>query len=178
MKKDINVFDFAGDIMKEMQKGALLTTSVDGKANTMAIGWGMIGIQWSKPVFVAMIRESRYTRELLDINGEFTVNVPYGEYDKKILGYCGSKSGRDTDKISDMKLTLEEPVSVGVPGIKELPLTLECKVIYRQKQDPAAVSDGDKKEFYPQEPESDDPEANRDYHVYYIAEIVNSYIIE
>ncbi|MDO4481163.1 MAG: flavin reductase family protein [Bacillota bacterium] len=178
MKKDINVFDYAGDIMKEMQKGALLTSCADGKVNTMAIGWGMIGIQWSKPVFVAMIRESRYTREILDKNGEFTVNVPCGEYDKKILGYCGSKSGRDTDKISDMKLTLEEPVSIGVPGIKELPLTLECRVIYRQKQDPAAVSDEDKKELYPQEHESDDPEANRDYHVYYIAEILNSYIIE
>lgn len=168
MRKEINLFDHTNEIIKEMQEGALLTTKCDGKVNTMAIGWGMLGIQWSKPVFVAMIRESRYTKELLEKTGEFTVNVPYGEYDKKILGYCGSKSGRDTDKIKDMGLTLVDGVAVDVPAIKELPLTLECKVIYKQKQDSAAISEADKADFY----------SDEDYHIYYFAEVVGAYIVE
>lgn len=178
MNKEIKVFDHANEIIKELQKGVLLTTKCDGKVNTMAIGWGMLGVQWNKPVFVAMVRESRYTKEFLEKNGEFTVNIPYGEYDKKIIGYCGTKSGRDADKIKDINLTLVEGMNIDVPAVKELPLTLECKVIYKQKQDGLAIPDGDKAEFYPQEVQSADAEANRDYHIYYFAEIVGAYIVE
>ncbi|MCB6314249.1 flavin reductase family protein, partial [Gordonibacter pamelaeae] len=71
----------------------------------MTIGWGTLGIDWSSPVFVAYVREHRFTRELLDKNPEFTVNVPFGEYSKKILGICGSKCGRNLDKISEAGLT-------------------------------------------------------------------------
>ena len=28
----------------------------------MTIGWGGIGVEWGKPVFIAYVRESRYTK--------------------------------------------------------------------------------------------------------------------
>ena len=102
MKKMIEAFDYAGTVCKAMPRGILLTTKADGKVNTMTIGWGHIGIEWGKPIFVAYVRESRYTKQMLEANGEFTVNVPMGSIDGKILGYCGTKSGRDTDKIADL----------------------------------------------------------------------------
>ena len=139
MKKHVDAFDYAGTVCKEMAKGILITTKLDGKVNTMTIGWGHIGIEWGKPIFIAYVRESRHTYTMLEGNGEFTVNIPMGQVDKKILGYCGTKSGRNTDKIRDMGLTLEDPSVISVPGIKELPLTLECKVIYKQKQDLSAI---------------------------------------
>jgi flavin reductase (DIM6/NTAB) family NADH-FMN oxidoreductase RutF len=98
--------------------------------------------------------------------------------DKKILGYCGTKSGRNTDKIADMGLTLEEGESITVPGIKELPLTLECKVIYKQKQDLAAIPEEILARYYPQDVDGSAPGSNRDYHIAYYGEIVNTYIIE
>jgi flavin reductase (DIM6/NTAB) family NADH-FMN oxidoreductase RutF len=49
------------------------------------------------------------------------------------LGICGTKSGRSIDKIKELNLTLETPNNVSVPAIKELPLTLKCRVIYKQK---------------------------------------------
>ena len=97
MKMRIDPFDYAGEFAKHMGRGILLTTKANGKVNTMTIGWGTVGIEWGRPMFVAYVRESRFTRQLLDQNPEFTVNCPIGDVDKKILGVCGTKSGRDTD---------------------------------------------------------------------------------
>lgn len=174
MKQQINAFDYAGHICKAMKTGILLTTKAAETVNTMTIGWGKIGIEWNKPVFIAYVRETRYTKQMLEENGEFTVNIPYGAFDNKILGYCGTKSGRDTDKIRDLGLTLVESDVISVPGIRQLPLTLECKVIYKQQQDlgkmPKAVID----RFYPVIDEA----GFRDYHIAYYGEIVNAYLIE
>lgn len=177
MKQPVNVFDYAGHICKAMPKGILLTTKHNGKVNTMTIGWGTIGIEWGKPIFIAYVRESRYTKQLLDGSGEFTVNIPYGEVDGKILGFCGTKSGADVDKIQALNLTLEESVSVSAPGIRELPLTLECKVLYQQPQELAAIPEAILERYYPQDVPSTDPGKNRDRHTAYYAEIVNAYLI-
>ena len=170
MKKYVDVFEYAGHICKALSKGVLLTTKLNDEVNTMTIGWGMVGIEWGKPLFIALVRDSRHTMKLLEGNGEFTVNIPMGEFDKKILGVCGSKSGRDLDKISSLGLTLEEPDQISVPGIRELPLTLECKVLYRQRQDSSALPMDIIQRYYPGE--------EHDRHVAFYAEIVSAYIIE
>ena len=172
MKKMIEAFDYAGNICKAMPRGILLTTKANGKVNTMTIGWGKIGIEWGKPVFIAYVRESRYTKQMLEENGEFTVNVHYCEFDSRILGFCGTKSGRDVDKIAALGLTLAEPETISVPGIKELPLTLECKVIYKQKQDLSAIPEDILKKYYPA-----DADGYQDYHYAYYGEIISAYII-
>lgn len=170
MNKFVDPFDYAGAICKAMSKGILLTTKHDGKVNTMTIGWGMLGIEWGKPIFLALVRESRHTMYMLNGNGEFTVNIPVGEIDKKILGYCGTKSGRDEDKILAMNLTLEDPDKISVPGIRELPLTLECKVLYRQAQNSNGLPQEIISRYYPGEVQ--------DHHTAFYAEIVSAYIIE
>ena len=168
MKKIIDAFDYAGDICKAMKKGILLTTKADGQVNTMTIGWGTMGVEWGKPIFVAYVRGSRYTHQMIEKNGEFTVNIPIGEFDIKILVICGTKSGRDMDKIKELNLTLEEPLNCGVPGIKELPLTLECKVLYRMEQTLDTIPQEIIDRYYP----------NGDFHYAYYAEIVGAYIAE
>jgi len=174
MKKQIDVFDYAGHICKAMKKGILLTTKSGETVNTMTIGWGKIGIEWNKPVFIAYVRETRYTKQLLEESGAFTVNIPYGDFDSSVLGYCGSKSGRDTDKIRDMGFTLVDSDDIQVPGIQELPLTLECRVIYQQKQDLASLPQPVIDRFYPVLNE----DGFQDYHIAYYGEIVNAYLIE
>ena len=139
MKKEINVFEYADKIMQGLQKGALLTTKNGEKVNTMTISWGTLGIEWGKPIFITFVRENRLTRELLDTHPEFTVSVPTDRSDKKIGGFCGMNSGRDVDKIAAMDLTLVPSDTVEVPGIGEYPIILECKLLYRQKQDPEEI---------------------------------------
>ena len=176
-KRKVQVADYADTILKALPKGILLTTKAD-KTDTMVIGWGTIGENWGKQVFAAYIREGRFTKSQLDKNPEFTVNVPVGDFDKRILGICGSKSGRDTDKINEAGLTLVDPETVSVPGIKEFPLTLECRVIYSQKQELSLYPDEIARQFYPQDVDSSAVGANKDVHITYFAEILDAYIIE
>ena len=178
MKRTVNAFDYAGDICKSMSKGILMTTKKDDFVNSMVIGWGHIGNEWGKPIFVAYVRESRYTKELVENHGEFTVNVPMGDFDSNIICICGTKSGRDLDKIKELGLTLVDSDHVSVPGIKEFPLTLECKVIYKQKQDLTAVPEDVLARYYPQIPGADFDGQDRDYHYAYYGEIVGAYVIE
>ncbi|MBE6943666.1 MAG: flavin reductase family protein [Ruminococcaceae bacterium] len=168
MKKKIDAFEYANDILQAVGKGVLMTTKADGQVDTMTIGWGTMGIQWGKPIFIAYVRESRYTKALVDKNPEFTINVPYGEYDKGILGFCGTKSGRDTDKIKELDLHLEEGETVAVPAIRELPLTLECKVIYKQEQVKEAIAPENLARYY----------AEGDFHTAYYGQITAAYIVE
>lgn len=174
MKQHIEAFDYAGHICKALKKGILLTTKSGDTVNTMTIGWGKIGIEWNRPVFIAYVRETRYTKQLLEECGEFTINIPYGEIDPKILGYCGTKSGRDTNKIEDLGLTLVDSDVVQAPGIQQLPLTLECRVIYKQQQDLSKLPKEILDRFYPVV--ADD--SFRDYHIAYYGEIVNAYLIK
>lgn len=170
MKQSVNPFDYAGHICQSMKKGVLMTTKSGEKVNTMTIGWGTMGIEWGKPVFVAYVRKSRYTRSLLDENGEFTVNIPMGDLDRNILGYCGTRSGRDTDKIADLGLILEQPDQISVPGIRQLPLTLECRVLFRNAQDEAGIPQDICQRYYSGVNEGD-------FHFAYYAEIVGAYLI-
>ena len=134
MKKNVDAFDYAGVLCKALRKGVLLTTRSGDQVNTMTIGWGGIGVEWGKPVFIAYVRESRYTKRLLEESGEFTVNVPLSDDYQDILGYCGTKSGRDTDKIRDKNLITVESDVVSAPGIVQFPLTLECRYTRRKEQ--------------------------------------------
>ncbi len=178
MKKIVNPFDYAGEICKALPGGILLTTRRGEEINTMTIGWGCIGRDWSLPVFIAYVRESRHTKQLLEDNQEFTVNIPVGEFDRNILGICGTRSGRDMDKIRELDLHLEEPLAISVPGIRELPLTLECRVIYKQQQDLSAIRPDLLERYYPEEDDTMHPGSARDYHIAYTAQILKAYIIE
>jgi flavin reductase (DIM6/NTAB) family NADH-FMN oxidoreductase RutF len=178
MKREVNPFDYAGEICKALPGGILLTTKRGEEVNSMTIGWGCIGIDWTRPVFIAYVRESRYTKQLLEENGEFTVNIPVGEVPRAALSLCGRKSGRDMNKIEKLNLTLEEPLEISVPGIRQLPLTLECKVIYKQQQDLSAIPQDILDRYYPVEDDTLHPGSDRDYHIAYTGQILKAYIIE
>ena len=80
MKQFVNPFDYAGHTCQAMPKGILLTTKANGKVNTMAIGWGTMGVQWKKPIFIVFVRQSRHTKSLLDKNPVFV----------QLLGMCST----------------------------------------------------------------------------------------
>lgn len=171
----VQIADCAGQIVNALGHGGLLfNTKANGRVNTMTIGWGAIGINWAKPVFTAYIREGRFTRQLLDANPEFTISVPDENTSKKILGYCGSHSGRDGDKIQELGLTLVDAQKVSVPAIAEAPLTLECKVLYMQPQVIADLAQAEQK-WYPQDVPSTATGSNKDAHITVYGEIVAAY---
>ena len=179
-KKEINIFDYAGEIFKALPRGILLTSEAEDCINAMTIGWGTVGIEWGVPIFTAYVRKSRFTYELLERTGEFTICVPYGEkYAKevnKIIGICGTKSGRDIDKLAKVGAHIVNADEVRSPAIKEFPLTIECREVFKVEQSAQKISDKFKK-FYP---EISDGEGGIcfDSHVAYYGEILKAYIIE
>lgn len=181
MKKEISVFDYAGAIFKAMPKGILLTSEAEDCINAMTIGWGTLGIEWGVPIFAAYVREGRFTTELLERTGEFTICVPYGDkYEKevrKIIGMCGSQSGRDLDKLARAGAHLVDAEMIRPPAIRELPLTIECRVVFQQVQPIKDISYRFKK-YYPQDVESWNVGANKDPHIAYYGEILTAYILE
>ena len=177
-KRKINVLDYSSEILKALSKGILLTVKGEEKVNTMAISWGALGIEWNKLLFTAYIRENRYTKAILDKTLDFTINIPLDKMDAKIFSVCGTKSGRDVDKIKEANLTLVNAEIISSPAIKELPITLECKVSYKQRQVLENLPNEIVKRDYPQDVEGTFVGANRDPHTAYYAEIVAAYIIE
>ena len=43
-KRKINAADYAGEIIKALPRGILLTTKAGDKVNSMVIGWGAFGV--------------------------------------------------------------------------------------------------------------------------------------
>lgn len=172
MKERIDVFAYSEQIMNAMKHGGLLLNTQHEKFNSMVIGWGTLGVNWQRPVFAVYVRESRYTKKQLDETGEFTISVPLDHQIGRILHVCGMQSGRDVDKVKEAGLTLVSPATNHTPGIKEYPLTIECKVIYAQAQEAALFPEDIRDLLYPA-----DDDGKRDLHTTYFGEIVDAYII-
>lgn len=176
MKERIRVTEYAQTITEALPHGVLLNTNGE-KFNSMVIGWGGLGTCWGDPVFTVYVREHRYTKFQLDRTGEFTVSIPLGAPDGIITAVCGGKSGREIDKKTEAGLTLEDPATIHTPGVREYPLTLECKVLYAQTQELFRLPEEIYAEMYPQDVDGFSPMANRDPHTAYIGKIVDAYII-
>lgn len=176
MKEQINLTDYAQQITEALPKGILLNTNGE-KFNAMVIAWGGMGTCWGKPVFTVYVRENRYTKSQLDQTGEFTISVPLNGADPEITKICGWESGHNIDKVQKAGLTLEEPEVIRTPGVKEYPLTLECKVLYSQKQELDRLPKDILEKMYPQDVDGTYPMANRDAHTMYMGQIVCAYII-
>ena len=99
-------------------------------AKGMTIGWGGLGELWQKPVCTVYVRQSRYTFQFMESHDYFTVSV-LPESRKDVLLLCGTKSGRDTDKISTCGLTVCYGAG-DAPFFDEAELVLVCRKLYAQ----------------------------------------------
>lgn len=177
MKENIKIADYASRIIEALPKGILLN-SKGTKFNSMVIAWGGLGTVWGKPTFTVYVREHRYTKSLLDETGEFTISIPLDKPIPSIAKVCGTQSGHNVDKAVEAKLTLENPEVISVPGIKEYPLTLECKILYSQCQELDKIPEYIREHMYPQDVDGTYFMANQDPHTAYIGEIVAAYLIK
>jgi len=163
MREKIGTFDAFEQTMEQISgNGGLLASGDSG--NPMAIGWGTIGIIWRKPIFVVLVRPSRFTFTLLEDCGEFTVNVPDASLAEQVA-ICGSKSGRDIDKIRECGFTLEDCESISVPYLKECPIHYECRVVHKNDLSNAALDEEIVQSHY----------AAGDFHRVYYGEILGVY---
>jgi flavin reductase (DIM6/NTAB) family NADH-FMN oxidoreductase RutF len=119
------------DLMAHLADPGLLLVVPDTRrpANVMTIGWALFGRVWSRPICAVLVRPSRYTFDLINRAGVFTVNLmPSGL--EEAVNRCGTVSGRDVDKISEQGWTLGRGRSLDAPFIGEAALHIECRTVF------------------------------------------------
>ncbi|WP_102400561.1 flavin reductase family protein [Haloimpatiens massiliensis] len=172
---DINYTLNLEEALKNLQhRGAFLTvTDREGNTNTMTIGWGNIGYEWGRPVFIALVRESRYTHKLLENAEDFTVSIPMDDSMKDAIGFCGSKSGREYDKFKECHLGVQKSENVKSPSIENCGMIYECKIVYKHNMDINLLDEDIKKKWYKEEESK--WYAPGDAHTIYYGEILECY---
>ena len=147
----------------------MLITAEDsrGRINTMTASWGCAGILWNKPVAVCFIRPQRYTYGIVEDSDTLTLSFfAKGEH-RDALRYCGTKSGRDGDKLAATGLTVARGEN-GAPYVAEADLALVCRKLYADDLKEACFIDPDLLKHYPA----------KDYHRAYICEITEVLVRE
>ena len=142
----------------------------EGYYNVMTASWGHLGSLWGRkadtehrwglPSATIFIRPQRYTREFLDREDFFTLSILTPEYHRD-LGYLGSHSGREGDKLSHTGLTpyFED----GMVGVQEAEYILKCRKLYAAPLNPDGFCDQEIKAWaYP----------DADFHILYVGEVV------
>ena len=139
----------------------LVSRGKEGLPNVMAIGWGTTGIIWRRPIFMVLVRPSRYTYKLIEETGEFTVNIVPPKL-KEVVQYCGTVSGLEHDKFKEKQLTVIPSKKVRTPIIKECILHFECRVVHKNDLIPSALEKSIIDTLYPK----------GDFHRFYFGEIL------
>ena len=143
--KAINPNEIKDNVIELIGKEWMLVSAGDKeKFNMMTASWGGVGVLWNRPVVFAFIRPERYTREFIDARNEFTITF-LGPEHRKAHSICGSKSGREIDKVE-----------------------ATCKVVYKSEIEEAKFLDPT---VFPRWYD----EKNGNAHIVYIAEILNAW---
>jgi flavin reductase (DIM6/NTAB) family NADH-FMN oxidoreductase RutF len=138
----------------------LVTSGTKENCNTLTASWGGLGTLWYKDVATIYIRPQRYTKQFIDNSDYFTLSF-FGKGYRDELTLCGTKSGRDMDKVKECGFTVKTAAG-GAPYFEEAELVIVCRKRYVQDFDPTAIPADVKEKQYP----------NQDYHTMYIGEIV------
>ncbi|MBQ9112358.1 MAG: flavin reductase family protein [Clostridia bacterium] len=153
-----------GNALRMIGKEWMLITAKDGeKVNAMTASWGCMGVLWNKPVAVGFIRPQRHTYGLAEAQERISLAF-LGEDRREALNICGSKSGRDCDKLMLAGLCAED--FDGVPVIREAEVILICRKLYADDLREGAFIDSTLLSNY----------KNGDYHRMYVWEIEKALI--
>ena len=163
----INVKELNDNVFETIGKEWMLVCAGNkDKFNMMTANWGGIGYLWNKPVVYVFVRPERYTFEFTEKQDYFTISF-LGNENKDIHAVCGSKSGRNIDKVTEAGL-IPHFTELGNVTFEQSRLTLECKKLY---------SDVIKEEnFIDQYIFEKWYTTKGNPHVMYVAEIVNAWI--
>jgi len=151
-----NVFRQIGD------DWMLITAGTPDKFNTMTASWGTLGVLWHLPVAICFVRPHRYTFEFMETSDHYTLCFLEDQH-KNILQFCGTRSGKDTDKIAEtglQSLTTEN----GNIYYEQCKLVLECRKLYSDwlKEDKFLVDNLSGKNY-----------PKKDFHKFYVGEIIS-----
>lgn len=157
----INLLEF-NPFTKFSKDWAAVVTEAEGKANAMTVSWGGVGVLWGKNVATIYVRDSRYSKELLDHSDTFSVNFFNDPKMKSTLGYLGKVSGRNEDKLAGARLHVNHELHT--PYLDEATFVIVCKKLSATRMTEDSFLDPSIKEKWYED---------GDMHTMYIGEIID-----
>ena len=115
-----NVFILVGEVFP------VVTVGDKEKYNSMTASGGGMGLLFKKPTTMLLFPSNRYTLELIENEKKYTLSYFPDEYKEQVL-FLGSKSGRVSEKMKEVKLTAISTPS-GNMSFEEARLIVECKL--------------------------------------------------
>ncbi|MDE5638515.1 MAG: DUF4468 domain-containing protein [Odoribacter sp.] len=163
--KQISPEQIPGNIIRLLsQDWMLITAGTADRFNTMTASWGGLGHLYNKPVAFCFINPARYTYQFMEKEDTYTLSF-YTETYRDALKYCGSHSGKDTDKIKESGLS---PMTTpnGSPVFSEAWLIIECRKLVSQSLIPESLGNETLRAEWSGKP----------MHKMYIGEILNVWV--
>ncbi|MDE7312713.1 MAG: flavin reductase [Eubacterium sp.] len=102
----------------------LITANKGDKVNAMTASWGGVGVLWGKNTAFIFVRDSRYTKELIDQSDHFSLTF-FDSNHKSALKYFGMVTGRKEDKLKIAKMNVN--YYEDIPFIDEGNLVICCR---------------------------------------------------
>lgn len=163
--RKISPEEIGGNFIKMVGKEWMLITAGNAeKFNMMTASWGGIGVLYNRPVAICFINPARYTYSIMEKGDTYTLTF-YPDNCRKALEYCGTKSGRDEDKVKGSGLT---PVQTenGAMAFSQATLIIECRKLVSQSISLDAINNAQEREKRAMQP----------MHKMYIGEILNVWV--
>lgn len=180
--KEINVKELKDNFFEAIGKEWMLVTAgTTEHFNVMTASWGGIGWLWNKPVAYVFIRPERYTFEFAEQSDQLTLSfLGMSKEAREIYKICGSKSGRDINKVDACGLTVES-VNGNNVAYQQARLTLVGKKLYADDLKPECFVDSairDKWYSSSEEAKKLDSGITNGFHRMYVVEITEAYVNE
>ncbi len=111
-----------------------VTAGKEDNYNSMIGSGGGLGMLFKKPTTWCVLKADRYTLKLIEQEKTYTLSYFPIDYKKQML-FLGSKSGRDSDKMHETKLSHIQTPS-GNTSFEEAKLIIECRLTQITTPDP------------------------------------------
>ena len=112
--KEIPVEECGINPFADLSKYCIVTAGNKEKCNPMLVTWGSFGVMWRKPTATIYIRQSRFTKTILDSQDYYTLSV---------LRFPTSRRKATWDPIPDATETSsKEAASPHASSVTKLPL--------------------------------------------------------
>lgn len=103
-----------------------LVVTYHNKINLCPVNWQVVSTKYEKPMTVCIgLGLDHYTLEAIEITKEFVFAYPSQTQLEDSL-YCGTVSGKETDKAKQTAFEFETPRVLQTPLVKGAVLNLEC----------------------------------------------------
>lgn len=139
--KEIQIEDLINYInpMALRSDPAIAIASDGNETNGLTIGWAGFGTLWRKYMATVYVHKTRYSKHIFDNAQYYSICYMKPEH-KNVVGYFGSASGRNENKMAGSGLTVvTDDVA---PYFGESRLVVLCKVMGKSDFDPESVDDG------------------------------------